>query len=324
VRQSEIDEIVGELYLVPPARFIAARDELVRTAREAGNRDLARELRSLRRPTQSAWLVNLLAREERSSMEALSALGRELREAQTRLDGAQLRRLAVQRQHLIADLLDRARRRAAGVGMVPTDAVLYEVAGTLRAALVDLAASSKVLAGRLVRPMTHSGFGPRPHLDLAPKAAPPLPAEQASNTGEWGFWPVERVAASAVPEEQAPMRPRLVENRPLKQEKLDGLEASIRQAEAALAAAEGTHQQREQELAEAEAAMQAARDRLRWIEDQRIAAQSEIADAERHLAAVRSAQHSARLAVAEARQALEAARGQGRTGESQPPTQHRF
>ena len=72
---SETEALAAELYLVPPARFVAARDALVRQAREAGHRELAGELSGLRRPTVSAWLVNLLTRHERARMESLVALG---------------------------------------------------------------------------------------------------------------------------------------------------------------------------------------------------------------------------------------------------------
>jgi hypothetical protein len=219
---AEAAELAGELYLVPPARFVAAREELVRTAREAGHHRLAGQLQGLRRPTHSAWLVNLLVRHEPAPVGNLAALGRQLRHAQTRLDGTQLRRLCVQRRQVIADLLHRARRLAADAGVRPTGQVLCEVEATLHAALVDLAASSAVLSGRLLRPMSHYGFGPTPHLptELAsaatspsdPGPVPPLAAAPASRTvappaegrceDEWVFWPVqpvqpERPAAAA-------------------------------------------------------------------------------------------------------------------------------
>lgn len=185
--KTEADEIACELYLVPPAGFVAARDELVRQSQTAGARELARELRRLRRPTLSAWLVNLLVRHERPSMDHLLAVGRELRDAQARLDAARLRRLAGQRQRLIADLLDRGRRRAAEAGVRPSAGVLSEVEATLKAALVDLAASSTVLSGRLVRPMTHAGFGPTPDMPPAPALLPSItpagpPAQASRNT----------------------------------------------------------------------------------------------------------------------------------------------
>jgi hypothetical protein len=83
----ELDDIVRELYVLPPTDFVTARNELVRQARAAGSREIAERLQHLRRPTRSAWLVNLLASDS-SAMQRLSALGRQLRDAQTGLAGA--------------------------------------------------------------------------------------------------------------------------------------------------------------------------------------------------------------------------------------------
>ena len=95
-------------------------------------------------------------------MQRLSNLGRQLRDAQTELAHAELRSLAEQRRLLIADLLDQAQTYAdeAGVRLSPT--VLSEVEATLQAALVDLAGALTIRNGRLVRPLSHAGFGPRP------------------------------------------------------------------------------------------------------------------------------------------------------------------
>ena len=112
----ELDDIVRELYVLPPTDFVAARNELVRQARAAGSQEVAERLRQLRRPTRSAWLVNLLARDS-EAMQRLSALGRRLRDAQTGLAGTELRNLAEQRRHPIADLLDRAQAHAAEAGL---------------------------------------------------------------------------------------------------------------------------------------------------------------------------------------------------------------
>src|SRR5918998_570373 len=157
----ELDEIVRELYVLPPTTFVAARNELVRQARAAGSREIAERLQHLRRPTRSAWLVNLLARDA-SAMQRLSTLGRQLREAQTELAYPDFRHLAEQRRLLIADLLDRAQAHAEEAGVRLTPAVLAEVETTLQAALVDLAGALTIRNGRLVRPLSHSGFGRRP------------------------------------------------------------------------------------------------------------------------------------------------------------------
>ncbi len=185
----ELDEIVRELYVLPPADFVTARNELVRQARAAGSRDVAERLQQLRRPTRSAWLVNLLASDSRA-MQRLSALGRELRDAQTGLVRTELRNLAEQRRQLIADLLDRAKAHADEAGLRLTPTVLSEVEATLQAALVDLAGALTVRNGRLVRPLSHSGFGPRPRNAL-----------QARSTVE--LRPVE-VSAEAAAEIEAP------------------------------------------------------------------------------------------------------------------------
>ncbi|MEP6527955.1 MAG: hypothetical protein ABJA86_12425, partial [Nocardioidaceae bacterium] len=335
MRMSDTDEIAGELYLVPPTRFVAVRDELVRKALTAGSRELAHELQSLRRPTRSAWLVNVLTRYERASMERLSVLGRELREAQTRLDESALRRLSAQRQQMIADLLDRARSRAAEAGLPPAKWVLSEVEETLRAALVDLAASSTVLSGRLVRPMTHIGFGPMPHLNTPAASRGPSPSDEGATTPdvepEWNFWPVEherwRWREDTVPEQGAHLhvapapspsledqRPR--QSEPASQEGEPAVEAVRAQAE--LTGAESVHWQREQEVAHAEAAAEAARDRLEWLDHQRMEARRERVTTERRLAEAQSAQHASAGAVAEARRVLEAAKSLLRPASEQP------
>ena len=147
----ESDEIVRELYVLPPADFVAARNELVRAARAAGSRDIAERLQHLRRPTRSAWLVNVLARDP-VAMRRLSTLGGRTRDAQTGLDSTQLRTLSEQRRRLITDLLEQAQAHATDAGLRLTATVLSEVEATLPAALVDLAGALTIRNGRLVRP----------------------------------------------------------------------------------------------------------------------------------------------------------------------------
>jgi hypothetical protein len=313
----ELDEIVRELYVLPPTDFVAARNELVRQARAAGSQDVAERLRQLRRPTRSAWLVNLLARDS-EAMQRLSALGRQLRDAQTGLAGTELRNLAEQRRHLIADLLDRAQAYAAEAGLRVTPTVLAEVQTTLQAALVDLAGAMTIRNGRLVRPLSHSGFGPRPRANLA----------QITSTAE--LRPVE-VPAEAAAELQSPpvedelaARRRTVAGRP----PLELVEATdrtsvqsiesvaapdteagreLRLAEEALASAEAAHWQSEFDLADAEAAVEAADDAVSSLDTKRIEARRDRVIAQRHLTEAQSRQRDTVNALAEARRRLDAA-----------------
>src|SRR5438093_12082578 len=97
---SNLDQIADSLYSLKPDEFSAARDAEVRQARQAGNRDLAREIGQLRKPTQSAWLINLLWRDQHDVMEQLFELARELTRAQADAAGPELRALTQQRRQL--------------------------------------------------------------------------------------------------------------------------------------------------------------------------------------------------------------------------------
>jgi hypothetical protein len=318
----ELDEIVRELYVLPPDDFVTARNELVRQARAAGSRDVAEHLRQLRRPTRSAWLVNLLASDSRA-MQRLSALGRELRDAQTGLARTELRNLAEQRRQLIADLLDRTKAHAAEAGVRLTPTVLSEVEATLQAALVDLAGALTIRNGRLVRPLTHSGFGPRPRnalqrvstVEVMPVVAPDEAAAEIDappvedelearrlRRAVGGRWTVELVTVpdqTSVQDEDngPPLAPG------------SGQEAlrELRLAKEELAAAEAAHWQSEFDLADAEAALEAADDAVSSLDTKRIEARRDRVTAQRHLAEAQSRQRDAVNALAEARRRLDAA-----------------
>jgi hypothetical protein len=370
---TEIGELTRELYLVPPARFTAVRDELVRQARAAGHRGLATQLRGLRRPTRSAWLVNLLSKHERDTMERLCGLGRDFRHAQTRLDAAELRRLSSQRQQLIADLLRRARRRAAEEGLPVSNDVLLEVERTLYAALVDLGASATVLSGHLTRPIAHSGFGPMPHVapvrtaaageapttasdagvsaesagqashaerDAASGATPAGEADADTWEAGWSFWPVEGGQVSTTATAHLPgdargsggtaepsdagepsqdrARMRLVPGGRTRAEAPTPQDA-VHQAEGELASAESAHWRSEFEVADAEGAVEAATDRLTWLDEQRFEARRDKAGAEQRLADARLAQQAAVRRIEAARRALEAAEGRRLPAHGPPP-----
>jgi hypothetical protein len=323
----ELDDIVRELYVLPPTDFVAARNDLVRKARSAGSREIAERLQQLRRPTRSAWLVNLLASDS-AAMQRLSALGRQLRDAQTGLAAAELRSLAEQRRRLIADLMERAQGYADDAGVRLTPTVLSEVQATLQAALVDLAGAMMIRNGRLVRPLSHSGFGPRPRVGAPQIQSGQIESGQIESGAE--LRPVE-VPASPVAEIESPRvedelaaRRRFVAGRRALElvEVTDGALAEdqndaapvpevareVRQAEEELAAAEAAHWTSEFELADAEAAVEAAEDALNDLDSRRIEARRDKVTAQRHLAEARSRQRDAVNALAHARRRVEAAR----------------
>jgi hypothetical protein len=172
----DLDRAAGELYALPPAEFTAARDLRVAQARAAGDRDLAAELRQLRRPTLSAWAVNLLARHATESLGGLVELAGELRTAQVTLQGEALRTLMRRRQQVLASLVQDARRLADDFGHPLADEAVLQVERTLTAALSDPGAARQVCSGRLVSSLEYAGFGElggpfTPQRSPAPQAA---------------------------------------------------------------------------------------------------------------------------------------------------------
>ena len=108
----DLDTVADELYRLVPGEFIAARDESTKRARSHGDRQLAAQIRSLRRPTTPAWLANQLVREHPAEIEALRDLGRELREVMAEMSAAELRELSRQRYRLVSALVEQARSLA--------------------------------------------------------------------------------------------------------------------------------------------------------------------------------------------------------------------
>lgn len=153
------DEVVDGLYGGPLDDFVVRRDAAVRAAKAAGDKDLARRVGALRKPTVAAWAVNLLVRDDPALASALRDLGDGMREAERSLDGPALRELGAQRRALVAGLVTRARRLAVDAGQRLSTAAAQEVERTLTAALADPQVADAVAAGTLTHGTEYVGFG---------------------------------------------------------------------------------------------------------------------------------------------------------------------
>ncbi|NMH97655.1 hypothetical protein [Pseudonocardia acidicola] len=182
-----LDEAAEELYGLSPDDFIAARDARVAAAREAGDRESARAIGRLRRPTQAAWLANLLARERADQLDGLLGLAEGLSDAQRTLDGDTLRTLSSQRHKLVAAMAREARRLAGRRGYGVGDGTERDLRGILEAALADPRIAADLRSGRLTRTVSYSGFGPEVAEDATPR--PParrpalVPVAEPADTG---------------------------------------------------------------------------------------------------------------------------------------------
>ncbi|MFD3744342.1 hypothetical protein [Nocardia sp. NPDC058633] len=155
-----LDDVAGELYTLDPGDFVSTRTERAARARADGDRDLAKAITALRKPTVAAWTVNLLARHAPREIAALLDLGDALRSAQRQLSGEKLRALGTQRQQVVNAMTKRAAELAAEHDRPASEQVLREVGQTLTAALADPDVADLVRAGVLPATATYDGFGP--------------------------------------------------------------------------------------------------------------------------------------------------------------------
>ncbi|MEV5139655.1 hypothetical protein AB0K71_17745 [Streptomyces syringium] len=222
----DLQSVTEELYGLHPQDFTAARGRHVAAARTAGDRALARQIQTLRRPTLSAWASNLLVRARPDEVTSLLALGEGLRQAHRDLDGGQLRELSRQ-QHVVVSALAREARKLAAeaAGHPVSEEVQREVAETLHAALADPQAAQQWAAGRLPKPLAAPvGFTP------AEGGASPAPAPSLRERPG-----TEKGGGAHTREQEAERRRRLADAREearAAQEEADAREGELRQAEA--------------------------------------------------------------------------------------------
>jgi hypothetical protein len=155
-----LDEVTDELYGSSPDEFVERRTQRAAEARQAGDRVAAKQISQLRRPTRTAWMVNLLARANPSEITELLDLGRALQDAQQRAAGDDLRKLSKSRRTTVDALTRQAADLARAAGHAPTEATVQEVSQTLQAALGDPAIADLVQRGRLTQAASYGGFGP--------------------------------------------------------------------------------------------------------------------------------------------------------------------
>ena len=244
---------VAALYRLPVAEFVAARDQLAKRLRSAGDREAARRVAALRRPSVSVWAANQLPAAAPRALAELLAAGEALREAQDQALAGEpgaartLRRATAQQRAVVAQLVQRAETLLARAGHPASDQTLARVAATLQAAATGDADTRAALAeGRLQADLDPAGFGFGGPFDQAEPAADGPPAAAAEPAAaEPGAAPAGGARRAAA--RQAAMR--TVERTGRTAERAA---AALADAEAALArqeAAAATARQRAERLA---------------------------------------------------------------------------
>lgn len=175
----EFEDVADELFAVRREDFTALRDERAKQARP--DRELARRIGELRKPTVAAWLVNQVSRGFPEEIDALAELGTALRRAHEQLRGEELRRLSRERHEVVDRLGTRAQWLARKEGYPFSDTTSRQIADTFEAAVSDEQALEAVRAARLNAALTPGS--PEQWLTAAVLPAPqkaPAPRDRPS------------------------------------------------------------------------------------------------------------------------------------------------
>jgi hypothetical protein len=157
---AQLEQELDRLYQLAPGDFTAARDELAKRLRAEDRRDLADEVKKLRKPPVAVWLVNRLAVEREVDVLRLVKIGEALAKGQAALAGGEPPEAFVEarreEEQTLARLATAAREVAGreGVG----EAALPRVTATLRAASLSEEGRGLLRRGRLTEELEPPGF----------------------------------------------------------------------------------------------------------------------------------------------------------------------
>lgn len=277
-------EVAAELYGLPLAEFTPARDARAKALKGTPE---AAAVKSLRKPSTAAWVVDILVRFETEQVTQLLEVGGALRAAQASLDAGQLRELTVQRRQLTAAMTTRARVLARERGLRVTDAVAEQVEQTLTAAMVDEGAAAAVSSGLLVAPMVATGFTP---VDAAAAVALPEALGHVATPASRELHAVAgapRADAARAEAEKALAAARVALKAATSRRDAVARRLSTHQAHALQVQSELDELRRK--VADLEEAAQSADDELAAAEEEHEAAEREVVQAQEELAAAQAA-----------------------------------
>lgn len=197
----ELGAVADELYGLPAAEFTAARNAAAKSAKSAGDKDLATRITALPKPSTAAWVVNQLVRRHAGDVDELLELGADMRAAEHARDADRIRSLSRERNLRVPALARQAKTLSQELGQAVSDSVEGEIENTLTAALATEDFGIAVRSGRLTKALLWAGFGEMPALATL-VAVPDLPAKTRT-TAKDAKAEAEEAARRAAEEERA-------------------------------------------------------------------------------------------------------------------------
>lgn len=183
--ETELGREIDRLYALPLGEFTAARDDDVKQLRADGQRDLADQVKQVRKPTAAVWIVNRLAHEREVDVQRLLKAGEALAKSQVEAASGnaadsftEARR---EEQRALERLADAARELAEREALGASG--IERAIQTLRAASLTAEGRELLKRGRLTEELEPPGFDA---LSAAPKrrTRPAKPTERKGDREE--------------------------------------------------------------------------------------------------------------------------------------------
>jgi hypothetical protein len=227
VADAEAERLCG----LPLDEFTAARDARARELRQGGEREKAAGVAALRKPVLAAWVVNMLARDERADMRELVASAKAIKAGKNGADAAF--REALERLTAAGRRLLEAEGRLA-------DATLQQVASTLRAGAAS--DPEQLAAGTLTQPLESSGFGAMAGASAPKRGSRGEKAPAAKRVDRRAVERARKAVAAARDEARTLERAASAAERDARKARqaADAARARVEEAEVRLAGAQGT------------------------------------------------------------------------------------
>lgn len=153
---------VDSLFMLPLAEFIDARNKLAARLKQGGSANDASMVKSLAKPSISAWAANQLYWNHREAFDKLVAAGQRFRQVQmSGLAGkaAEMRASLDARRESLSQLSDLATSSLLDSGHNPTSDILRRVTANLEALSVHASLHDGPTPGRLTHDVDPPGFG---------------------------------------------------------------------------------------------------------------------------------------------------------------------
>ena len=157
---SQFEDELDELFMLPLAEFTAARNSLAKQLKQAGRGNDADFVKTLAKPSISAWAVNQLYLKHRDAFDRLLATGERFRQAQTsRTAGmAGMREVLNERREALVHLSDLAAALLSDAGHNPSPDTIHRITTTLEALSAYSLVSDGPRPGRLTHDVDPPGF----------------------------------------------------------------------------------------------------------------------------------------------------------------------